>query len=587
MENPVLSIRNFSFKYPNSKKLVLDNINLEIEKSSITCISGLSGSGKTTLLRHLKPVLAPFGEISGDIFFNNKNINQLTFREESEKIGYVQQRPENQVVTDKVWHELAFGLESLGYSTKEIRLKVGEMASFFGIEDWYFKKVSDLSGGQTQILNLASIMVMQPDILILDEPTSQLDPIACGNFVNVLKKINSDLGTTILISEHRLEEILPYSNKLVIIENGKIIYDNKPKNLGDFFEKNNNKILDSMPLPIQVYSKYKYGTCPLNIKEGRKYIENLTNTKNIKSLEKINKQNPKDKTLNVQELYFRYKKESEDVLKSIDFHINKGEIYTILGGNGAGKSTLLKLLSSIEKPNRGKINYKNKNEKISLLPQNPQTLFVKNTVRKDLEEMVEKNENIGEVENVIDFLFLRDLLDSHPYDISGGEQQRLALGKVLLGNPNIILMDEPTKGMDGYFKNIFKDILFKLKAKGITIIMVSHDIEFSGEVSDRCALLFNGEIISQGDKNEFFNGNYFYSTSANKMTRGYIENIINKEDIFKVLEKRWSMENIEKINDKEEKLLQIMRELKFGEIKIIIQDGVPIRIEEVRKSIKL
>ena len=260
-------IKDLSFSYPTANgKLALKNINLKIERGEYLTVCGKSGSGKTTLLRHLKSVLAPHGNLSGEIIFEGKPLREADLREQSSKIGYVMQNPDNQIVTDKVWHELAFGLESLGEDQKTIRLRVAEMASYFGIQGWFRKDVSQLSGGQKQLLNLASIMAMQPSVLILDEPTSQLDPIAAADFLNTVRKINLELGTTVIITEHRLEDVFHASDRVAVMEDGALLAVDEPRAIGEFLKKENNQMFAAMPSPVQIY----YGVendlqCPLRI----------------------------------------------------------------------------------------------------------------------------------------------------------------------------------------------------------------------------------------------------------------------------------------------------------------------------------
>ena len=219
----MIEIKNLTFSYPEQEKQTLKNINLTVNDGEFIVLCGPSGCGKSTLLRQMKSVLAPHGRREGSISFDGVDLNDMGEREQSSKIGFVQQSPDNQIVTDKVWHELAFGLESLGCDTPTIRRRVAEMASFFGIQTWFYKNVTELSGGQKQLLNLASIMVMQPKVLILDEPTSQLDPIAASDFLATLGKINRELGTTIILTEHRLEEAFPLADRAVVMDKGEII----------------------------------------------------------------------------------------------------------------------------------------------------------------------------------------------------------------------------------------------------------------------------------------------------------------------------------------------------------------------------
>ena len=467
-------IKNLSFSYPASKNgLALKEINLSIDRGEYIAVCGKSGSGKTTLLKHLKSVLSPHGNMEGEIYFEGKPLKESDLRQQSSKIGYVMQNPDNQIVTDKVWHELAFGLESLGIDQKTIRLRVAEMASYFGIQGWFHKNVTELSGGQKQLLNLASIMAMQPTVLILDEPTSQLDPIAAADFLNTVRKINLELGTTVIITEHRLEDIFHAADRVVVMEKGSIIAADEPHKIGEFLKAENNEMFAAMPSPVQIY----YGVendlrCPLTVREGRNWLSSLLKDKEIKiaSIEEREEEDEETKVpaVTLKEVWFRYEKEAPDVLKGVNLQIPKGKIFAIVGGNGTGKSTTLKSICNICKPYRGQVlidgkkidKYKSSElfkGNLAMLPQDPQSLFVKKTVREDLEEMLLSGEDKKRVEEVADICDITDLLESHPYDLSGGEQQRAALAKVLLTEPKILLLDEPTKGIDNFQAVLFSE----------------------------------------------------------------------------------------------------------------------------------
>ena len=269
-------IQNLKFSYPTSKgELSLNDVSLTIEKGAYVVLCGKSGSGKTTLLRHLKSVLTPHGKRSGEILFNGVPLAQVSQRDQSSRIGYVMQNPDDQIVTDKVWHELAFGLESLGCDQRTMRARVAEMACYFGIQDWFHRDVANLSGGQKQLLNLASIMAMQPEVLILDEPTSQLDPIAASDFLNTVRKINTELGTTVIITEHRLEDIFPYADRAIVMGGGTVIADDTPRNIGKLLWEQENDMFAAMPTPVRVfYGANGDGNCPLTVREGRNWLSN-------------------------------------------------------------------------------------------------------------------------------------------------------------------------------------------------------------------------------------------------------------------------------------------------------------------------
>lgn len=545
-------IKDLSFYYPAAlKKAALDNVSLKIEQGEYVTVCGRSGSGKTTLLKHLKSVLAPHGKIKGEILFKGKLLKDVNLREQSSEIGYVMQNPDNQIVTDKVWHELAFGLESLGYDQKTIRLRVAEMASYFGIQDWFHKNVSELSGGQKQLLNLASIMAMQPSVLILDEPTSQLDPIAASDFLNTVRKINRELRTTIIITEHRLEDIFYASDRVIVMEDGKVIANDRPENIGEFLKGENNQMFAAMPTPVQIY----YGVannlkCPLTVREGAEWLDELFEDVEIKETkvekgQKYIEEDITDPAVELQELWFRYEKDTPDILKGVSLKVPKNSLFAIVGGNGTGKSTTLKAISGICRPYRGKVlidgrrldKYKYSElfkGMMAMLPQDPQSLFVHKTVKEDLGEMISSKDanKDAKILEVAETCEITELLDSHPYDLSGGEQQRAALAKVLLTEPKILLLDEPTKGIDSFFKLKFAEIMGKLKAQGVTIIMVSHDVEFCAKYADTVSMFFDGGIVTTNTPNRFFSGNSFYTTAANRMSRHLFENTITNEDVI-------------------------------------------------------
>ena len=542
-------IENLSFSYPNRTTKILEYINFTVRQGEFVLLCGKSGCGKTTLLRLLKSSLSPFGEINGSIYFNGKNISDYDTKEQASSIGFVMQNPDNQIVTDKVWHELAFGLESLGYKQAEIRTRVSEMASFFGIQTWFYKKVTELSGGQKQLLNLASVMVMQPSVLILDEPTSQLDPIAAGEFLKTLEKINRELGVAVILAEHRLEDAFPMADRVIVMDEGKIIADSPPNEVGKILKLKNHDMYKALPTPMRVHGEVVNDLpCPLTVREGRIWLEeyskeNALNPNVIPSNVLIDST---DTVIEVKDAWFRYEKELPDVVKGFNLIVNKGELVCLVGGNGTGKTTALSLISGLNIPYRGDVSIKGKsiskikslyNGLLGVLPQNPQSVFVKKTVYLDLMEILSekkfaKEEKEQKVQNISVLCRIENLLDSHPYDLSGGEQQRAALAKILLMEPEILLLDEPTKGMDAHFKQEFSDILLDLKANGVTILMVSHDIEFCAEYADRCALVFDGSITSVDTPREFFKGKNFYTTSANRMARTCLPDAILAEDII-------------------------------------------------------
>lgn len=529
----IIRTENLTFTYPQNNIPTLKNVSVSINSGDFITVFGATGSGKSTFLKMLKKEISPLGKKEGKIFLENIEIENLSSEKSSFSVGYVMQRPEHQIVTDKVWHELAFGLENLNLPVDVMGRRIAEMASFFGIEEWFDKSVHILSGGQKQMLNLASVMVMNPKIIILDEPTSQLDPISAQDFISTLNKINKEFGITVIIAEHRLEELITISDKLLIFNEGEVLFFEETKTAVS--KINNTSLMSYMPIPARYFGIVDgKGDFPLDIREGRAYVEKRFSEIEYK-VDKNNKTQIKSEiALEFKDVYFKYDRKQKDILSGISFSVYKNEIFCILGGNGSGKSTTLSVASGIEKSYYGKVKifdkiikeYKNNElyNKVSVLPQDVQTVFTEDTVEKELKDF-----------DSIPFFFsdYDNKKNQHPYDLSGGEQQLLAFSKILKKQSEILLLDEPTKGLDPIKKEELVFIIKQLKQKGKTIIIVTHDLEFAAECSDRCALLFQGKIMSVENSKDFFCGNSFYTTSVNKMTRGILNNIVTLDDLIK------------------------------------------------------
>ena len=347
----VFTINHLNFAYPEQEKNAISDLTLSVRPGEFLVLCGPSGCGKSTLLRQLKTVLAPHGRRSGEILFEGRNLDDLDQREQAETIGFVQQSPENQIATDKVWHELAFGLESLGYDTPTIRRRVAEMASFFGIQTWFYKSITELSGGQKQLLNLASVMVLQPKVLILDEPTSQLDPIAASDFLATLGKINRELGTTILLTEHRLEEAFSFASRVAVMDGGKLLCTGTPAEVGAELKSSGNAMFLAMPAAMRIWAATdSKAPCPISVCDGRNWLLDYAKTHELHPISEETKNTPDTETVvSAQELWFKYDKDLPDVVKGLSLELHKGEFLALLGGNGTGKTTTLKLLANLKK----------------------------------------------------------------------------------------------------------------------------------------------------------------------------------------------------------------------------------------------
>lgn len=538
----ILTLKNLSFLYPESDRKAIENISLSVREGEFIVICGRSGCGKTTLLRLLKNELAPVGKREGEILFCGKAMDEVDARTSARCIGFVAQNPESQTVTDKVWHELASGMENLGYGADEMRLRAGELANYFGINGWLHSDTATLSGGQKQLLALAAVMTLSPKVLLLDEPTSQLDPIAASGFISTLQKINRELGMTVILSEHRLEEVFPIADRVVVMDEGKIVCSDTPQRVCELL--GNDPISAGFPSAARIFSGLEgRGKCPLTVREGREFLSSFKK----KSLPIEEKSRPDEVAFSMKNVWQRYERNSPDILKGADIEVRRGEIFSLLGGNGSGKTTLISVIAGVEKAYRGKITILGKNIKkygaelhrgtIAMLPQDVSTVFIKNTVRDDLFDICRavgcgKNDAEKKIADICAELSITEVLSRHPYDLSGGEGQRAALAKILLTEPKILLLDEPTKGIDAFAKQTLMAILRRLSEGGVTVLIVTHDTEFAAEISGRCAMLFDGKVISPSCPQRFFGKNNFYTTSASRISRGIFENTVTAEQVI-------------------------------------------------------
>lgn len=593
-EKNILNIEKLSFVYPtqpngkapdnktaaeNTDTAALKNCSLHINEGEFVVLCGRSGCGKTTLLRLIKREIAPHGKRTGNIFYNDLPIESLDLHTSASEIAYVAQNPEAQIVTDKVWHEMAFGMENLGADTEKIRLRVGETANYFGINTWFRRETATLSGGQKQLLNLAAAMTMAPRLLLLDEPTSQLDPIAATNFINTLYKLNSGMGITVIIAEHRLEELFPIADRVIVMDGGEVIANDAPRKVCRMLS--DHPVSAAFPAATRIFAGIFQKTgrtvnteapslenIPLTVREGREFLKAFVGSRTGAGDEIKNKNeslSPESvcgeavdavdvpPAVVMKNVWFRYERNSADILRGTGLSVKCGEIFSVLGGNGSGKTTMLKVLSGISCAYRGRTELFGKNIKdysriglhhgnVALLPQNVDSVFIKKTVREDLLDIcrimgMSREESGRAVDEMAERLGISEFVraDRHPYDLSGGEMQKCALAKVLLTRPRLLLLDEPTKGIDAYAKNGLGEILKSLKSGGVTVIIVTHDVEFAAEVSDRVALFFDGEVLSPATPQKFFGSNYFYTTAPSRISRDIFTDTVTVSDLLKKL----------------------------------------------------
>lgn len=570
------AIENLTFTYAGATEPALREVSLRVKHGSYLCLCGRTGSGKSTLLRMMKTALTPAGIRTGQVMFKDAPLEAVDRRDQAAMIGYIAQDPEAQIVTDSVQHELSFGLESLGVDRSAMHLRVAEMASFFGIQGWISKEISELSGGQKQLLNLASVMALHPGALLLDEPTAQLDPIAASEFLDAVRRINRELGTTVIISEHRLEEVFPVADAVAVLDQGRLKGVGSPRTVASDLYASQDPMALALPTPIRVFHRLegdgpvpedKSDRSPLTVREGRYWLTErvladppavvaLPEEADAKKADAKPGEEP-PLALELRELWFRFERQSEDILRGATLQVPMGSISALVGGNGTGKSTLLRCAQGLLRPYRGSVrvfgkkrdgfrsasrpsshsdNHRDGTMVSALLPQEPKGLFSRTSVRAELQEMLEgrdpsTEEGARRLEDVAQLCGIEELLDRHPLDLSGGQRQQAALAKVLLTEARLLLLDEPTKGLDWAFKRQLGNILADLQARGITILLVSHDLEFCARYTDRVSLLFDGTVVTTATPRRFFSENSFYTTAANRMSRNVFANAITDEDI--------------------------------------------------------
>ncbi len=534
----LLTLSSLNFTYAGSTSPALKNVSLTVNEGDFILLCGNSGCGKTTLMRLIKPQLAPNGKPDGEILFDGRPLSSLTDREAACGIGYVMQNPETQIVTDTCISELAFGLQSLGMDSAAISAKIGEVAGFFGIGDRYGEKTHTLSGGQKQLLSLASVMAMKPSLLLLDEPTSQLDPVAAREFLGCLKKLNDELGVTVIVSEHRLDEAFPLANRVVMLENGSVLLDDTPENMGRRLRSlpNGDSERIELPTPLRIYRALG-GSCdaPLTVKDGRAYI-----AEGMKGKTPANEAFPESPertdAVSLRDIYFSYEKD-KPILDGLCLDIKKGELLCILGGNACGKTTLQKLICGLIKPTNGEMYIDGRRVRggrqkgVVYLPQNPLAVFTGESVDECFADLASATDmpksTLSERKGTLLEAFgLTSLADRHPYDLSGGEQQRAAIALSLLSDPAVLLLDEPTKGQDALCKEALAAILHRLTESGKTVVITTHDLDFAAENGDRAALIYGGRIVSVDEATRFFAANDYYTTAAARMTRPFFKTAV-------------------------------------------------------------
>lgn len=525
----MFQLSGLSFRYPDMDKSVLKQLHLSIGEGEFILLTGPSGCGKTTLLRLLTYVLRPNGTLAGEIFYKNQPIHLWSDKELTEEIGFISQYPEEQMVMPTVMQELVFGLENHGLSTAEMRKRVAELGHYFKIEDLLNKKTNALSGGEQQLVHLLSVLLLRPKVLILDEPTSQLDPVHATLVFQMLEQLHHDLGMTIIIAEHRYATLLRMCDRVFMLDEGTVCFTGNSREFLYQLAQSQDLRYDAyLPDIAHLYIKKTEqpvnNDIPLTVNEGRVWLKRvLPMGRRLQKPKQQIKQTEQIVSLN--DVTFYHSKNEPSILNRLSLTVYKGDFYAIIGGNASGKTTLIEICLGIKKPKRGRLELfqqqlnKKTLERIGYLPQQPQAFFMYDTVEKEMQSMLNNNNEEIMIQMAKHF-HIEHLLHQHPFDCSYGEMQRIVLACLLLRQPDLLFLDEPTKGLDPFAKDELGRYLTALHKKGLTIVMVSHDIDFVAQYSERVGLLFDGEITADGATKTILQDNSFYTTDINRAARG-------------------------------------------------------------------
>lgn len=497
-EGVALAVEGLSFSYAGSTKKVLSSVDMRIPQGAFALLVGDTGSGKSTLLSLVKPQIAPAGSREGSVRVFGREVGELSDEESARTVGFVFQDPDNQVVCDSVWHEMAFGLENLGVPQAEMRRRVAEAGYFFGMGEWFHSPTDALSGGRKQLLALASTLVMQPRLLLLDEPTAQLDPIATKNFLHALFRVNRELGCTVVVATHAPELMVDYATCAFELREGRVC---------------EIASLDACKQGLRALagggSDGRLEPQADGLPGGRSGSREGARRMLSGGLPLAGKLPSDERAALARGVWFRYERDADWVLRGLDVEFAAGEMHALVGGNGCGKSTLLALLAGVRRAQRGSVRVAVR--ECALLPQDPKALFAEESVAAELMEWADRGGyGIREANAMLERLGLAGRAQAHPYDLSGGQRQLLALGKLLQVKPRLLLLDEPTKGLDGFARREVARLLEEQRGRGTTIVVATHDLEFVSARADRVSMLFDGEVACTEPVDEFFRNNIFY-----------------------------------------------------------------------------
>ncbi|MGF2385394.1 ABC transporter ATP-binding protein [Lentilactobacillus otakiensis] len=544
----LIKVDHLTFTYPDQTTPVIDGVNLVINCGDFVVLAGATGSGKTTLINHFKKELVPNGQRQGKVLIHQQPISDLSKLESAKTVGYVGQNPATQPIMPTVVDELAFALENVGESSAEIERRIAELANYLGLDQLLHQPIEALSGGQLQLVNLASVLILRPEVILLDEPTAQLDPLSTQHFFEVLARIHDELGMTIVLTEHNLGSVLALANRLVLLQNHQIDYDGQPR-FGLTKMADDSKLKYFVPQVSQIFlgTDSYLDNLPISVAEGQAAIRDWKLRFNG-DLEQNEQTDLTASILTATDLTFSFDHQ-QNVIDHLDLDLKAGDWLSIVGKNGSGKSTLLSILAGLRVPQHGKAKYDGqvvwkmatlkRNQRISFLSQTPTLQFGASTVGEELTRQAQALQldfPDKQVKMMIDRLNLTSVINQSPFDLSGGQQQLLGIALALMAEPDLLILDEPTKGLDPYTKHFLGRLLHEINANGTTILVASHDMAFCATYSKHCAFMFDGHLNTVLPTRAFFADNFFFTTPVNRLLRNQVPQAILPRDVKLVSE---------------------------------------------------
>jgi len=530
----LIRIRELNFTYNGTERPALNKINLTIEDGHFVLLTGASGGGKSTLCRVFNGLVPHFygGKISGKAEVQGMDILKTPPKELATKVGMVFQDPENQLVTTDVEREIAFGLENLGYPKNLIARRIEEALDTAGIAHLRFARNNELSGGEKQKVAIASVLALHPEILVLDEPTSELDPQSAEEVLRLLERLNDELGLTVILIEQRLDRVVHLVDRMLVMGGGEILADGRP---AEVMNGNIAGLGIGLPPVIRLMRELKSHNAalnglPLTVKDARLRLQKVL--QNVKTSAFADAGASLEPVLNIDKVWFAYGERA--VLKNINLNIGRGEFIAVMGRNASGKTTLVKQLNGLLKPTKGRVRLggvdtrkstaADLSRRVGYVFQNPNDHLFADTVEDEIAFSL-RNRGVDEtkitkaVEGMLEEFELGRYRKSYPRNLSGGEKQRVALASVLVGQPEVIVLDEPTRGMDYVLKKKLVSYLDDYRRKGNTVIMVSHDVETIAECAERVVLLSEGRVVVEGNKREVLAKALLFSPQINRLAQ--------------------------------------------------------------------